>query len=366
MTIAARDLTCVRRFYCRDRFSIRQAPCNTAHVANKIVRPSTFADIAWNLGYDHPGRLAALLDAWQAIIREVDAEVIVCDFGLTASLAAKAVGLPRIAIGTGFTCPPATTPLTPLAPTTAEPAVAEQSDTTEQRVLDRMNSALRDCRLPLIETFADALCGPPETLLGTVPELDPYPRTTAPPEYLGIWDHGEAASPVWRNSGGPKAVAYLKPFKNFQAFHRALASFGVDVALCSDGIPASLLAGSDSGAMTVQAGLVDLKQAAPECQFGITNGNHGTTLRMLSLGLPVLACPLFIEQRCSARRLAQMGLGIAVDPARAEGFLPAVNAILSRSSFRDAAVSFAAKYAQQYPASEEHAYQRLKATLLHF
>lgn len=358
VTVVVRDLTNVRRFFCRDKFEVRQAPCNTANIAGTVRDPTTFAGIAWNLGYDNPVRVAGLIEAWRGVIDDVRPDLVVCEFGLTASIVSHVLGLPRLALGTGFTCPPPTHPLSSLKEGQQEAQVEAKAKSVEARVLQNINWGLRKNGLPAIHSVADAICRPEETLLATVAEFDHYARRPGNPEYLGVWSRSEGETPLWHGQTGCKAVAYLKPFKNFRRLHEAFASQGVDVALVADGVPESMLAGPEPPAMRLQRGLVDLERAAPECRFGITNGNHATTLRMLALGLPVLVCPLFIEQRYTAERVCRLGMGVRVDPSKPANYASAIEGIRTSSECRSAALAFAARYQQAFAEAETRAAER--------
>ena len=179
----------------------------------------------------------------------------------------------------------------------------------EDRILNWIDEAVRCCGFQAsgVSCFAD-LIGP-NALLATVPQFDHYQRSVDPGHYLGIWDRTAGTSPLWTSSNRPRVFAYLKPHPNVGQLLTEVTRQGFQVAIASDVRRIQNLIPRGSNSIALQHQLVSLEQIAETCQFVITNANHGTTVRLLMYGLPVLACPLFIEQQVTAQRISQLGLG---------------------------------------------------------
>lgn len=200
-------------------------------------------------------------------------------------------------------------------------------------------------------------------LLTTLPEFDHYDRKIQLTDYLGIWDSKRSLEKiVWRNSGKPRAVAYLKPFQYMPHLLQALEMAGVECALVGDGMNHQAIPANCED-VVMQAGHIDFQDCANDCVFAITNGNHGSTLRLLSLGIPVMAVPLFIEQRLTGHALVEHGLGVMVHPSQPQNFLPQLLRLNEDGSYAIRARAFAEKYREHLADAEDRAFRRLMELL---
>jgi MGT family glycosyltransferase len=68
----------------------------------------------------------------------------------------------------------------------------------------------------------------------------------------------------------------------------------------------------------------------------VGHGGAGSTLSALAAGIPMALVPLFADQPLNARRITELGAGIALDagPALASRLQPAVRELLSDSRYR--------------------------------
>jgi UDP:flavonoid glycosyltransferase YjiC (YdhE family) len=79
----------------------------------------------------------------------------------------------------------------------------------------------------------------------------------------------------------------------------------------------------------------------------VVHGGSGSTLGALAAGLPLVVVPLFADQPENARRVAEVGAGIAVEPARedpAATIAPlraAIESVLAEPSYRESAGALA-------------------------
>ncbi len=345
VVVASRDLSNVHSIFGDQADAIYQSPTLTATVAAVIQSPPTIAELAWNLGYDTPGRVHGLVAAYRHILQQESIDAVVSDYGLAASIAAKTLGLRRLRIGTGFECPPETTPLTQLAH--HAPSDSSSSPSKEAEVLAMINASIRHWGVNELTSFAEAIGESGKTLLATVPELDPYAVARnqllrATPNYLGTIETGGGLAPVWPEQPGPKVIAYLKPFPALRQVLARLAAMQCNVALVADGIPSHWV--HELGPrVLLQKGSVDLSMAARECSFALTNSNHGMSIRMLSLGIPVIGFPLFLEQRVHAHCMHQHRLALSIFPQTMDRVEDAVQRALS-----DAARKTAANFSKRY------------------
>lgn len=174
-------------------------------------RPATMGDVLAYLGLDDPDAMAAMIMAWDRIILDERPDVIVTDYAPMLQLAAKG-RVPTLAMGTGFTLPPAH--MTCFPGFFGNPAVV-----SEGALLATLNDALgRTDRQPIAalpEIFASD-----RSLISTFEEFDPYrqwrrepvgaptirgsvPFTTGAGDELFVYLNGNAKRPgtFWQGLG---------------------------------------------------------------------------------------------------------------------------------------------------------------------
>ena len=136
--------------------------------------------------------------------------------------------LVSLVVGIGFLVPPTQSPL-PLLRTWAKDAKPERMAAREQIVLDGMNQALAALGAPKL-TSVGALYGEADIReLYTYPELDDYgPRADV--KYLGNFQPGMGAAPVWPDTPGKRIFAYLDPDQSTPMLLKALAGTGQSAA----------------------------------------------------------------------------------------------------------------------------------------
>ncbi len=79
----------------------------------------------------------------------------------------------------------------------------------------------------------------------------------------------------------------------------------------------------------------------PEADLVITHAGHGTVMRALSHGLPLVCLPMGRDQNDNAVKVKHHGCGIALSSKAGAGkILKAVQRILTENAFKEAAVSF--------------------------
>ena len=61
------------------------------------------------------------------------------------------------------------------------------------------------------------------------------------------------------------------------------------------------------------------KDVLPEASLVVSHGGSGTTLGALAAGLPLVVVPLFADQPPNAKRVAEVGAGLVVEPLREHG-----------------------------------------------
>ena len=200
--------------------------------------------------------------------------------------------------------------------------------------------------LPAVEDF-EGMIAPALTLVATFPQLE-YPRS---------WpDRVSVTGPMWLDPphpaiglpSGDEPLVLVAPstVKDPRAglvetALRALSSERVRVvATLSGSRPAGGFAAAPN---VVVADWVDYSQVMPEASLVICHGNHGTMVRALAEGVPVLVCPEVPDDAEHGARVAWAGAGLMI-PRRlvaARSLRLAVRMLLADGRYAQSARSIA-------------------------
>ena len=184
---------------------ILQAPICKRQLAISPYTPETFADVLLQAGYGSARVLASLLVAWRSLLKLAGPDVIVADFAPTALLAANGMGIPSIAIGTGFCNPPDSWPSFEPGESISTAALMRKSD-VEKAIKEAYALVFGSSPAEPLKLLRAR-----ETLLTCWKELDHYARQGGV-RYVGPVVDGPSAENgiTWRGNHR-KILMYLKP-----------------------------------------------------------------------------------------------------------------------------------------------------------
>jgi UDP:flavonoid glycosyltransferase YjiC (YdhE family) len=310
--------------------------------------PVSFSDILLNVGFDDRPALAGALRAWRWLFDLVKPDLLVADYAPTALIAARAAGLRRVTLGSGFSQPPEGDPL-PVMRAWA-PIEAGVLRALDDRLVGSIRAALdapeaakpRNAR-ELLDAQAHLLC--------TFPELDPFgPRQggeRAGVEYVG--PQGDATSGVevrWRDAAGPRVFAYLKPRNpRFAAVLEGLRALDAEVIAAVPGLEPREAAAASSDRMRVIAAPVNLDLVLGSATLCVCHAGPGLAARALVAGVPMALLPLQLEQFLIARRLVGSGNAEMSSPDEtAPDFKAWFARVLVEPRLREAAARLAATH----------------------
>ncbi len=306
--------------------------------------PLSYADILLRFGYANPTDLLGLVVAWRELIRLTGAKVVLADHAPTALLATRTLELPAVLYSSGFCVPPRQQPTPNMRPWI--PLPIEQLAAIEQPALASINAILRHFgKLPL-DSVAQLFDVAEDTLLG-FPELDHY-ADRGPARYWGnLPDAGVGAAPPWPEMPGKKLFAYLRrECHHHEAALAALRDLGLPTVIFFPDAPDALIAKFASPHLAFSRKPVDLALAAQAATAAITYASMSTTTRFLLAGKPLLLVPGHLEQFLMARRVAEMGAGLFIDPEKpASGLADALRHVVESTDIAANALAFARKYA---------------------
>lgn len=299
---ASRDLARLPRDIRADS-KLWQAPAKSSQFKRAIASPRSYADIVHNCGFGEASELHAISAAWMNLYAATRPDIVLCEHSPTALLAARQMGIPAIMLGTGFCCPIPERPLRDLRIWTAPDD--ERSGHTEQLLLDHCNQILESNKR--LEYFGQLFDVP--SLAMTVPELDPY-GVRPLSEYCGAWSYQAGVSPVWPKGSGPRVFAYLNSFATLPLLLAMLIEMQLPSLVVGVGIAKEVQRNASGSSLTFVDQPLDMNQVLKECDIGICNANHGTTIGLLSAGRPALYLPLHLEQTLTAHVVHRLGGGL--------------------------------------------------------
>ncbi len=381
--VVARDLAPLQRMQRTIGWIPIAAPVQMMPPQRPIAQPEHLQELVWNLGWDSPDAIESQILGWKGIFKLLSPDVLLADFGLASLAVAHSLDVPAYRIGTGYTCVPtgsqppslpqlSQSPVGALPPDQLQELVSRKQ--ASQQILGWLHQSLANVGLRPDCSWSTLLTSEHQTLLATVGPLDPYASYRAElkgTEYLGWWGAQTGIEPRWHgndaigiatpgaHAGAKRVVAYLKPFSMLPALLDELVRRRIQVALVGDGIHFAANDPRWNGMVSIQSQMIDWKAAARQCDFVVCNANHGTTAACLSLGLPLLAVPLFLEQRITAAAIEQQNWGVAVDPRQPATFGMAIDQLLSGPQYREGAIRFAQQYDEWSQGSLDRAKRRL-------
>ena len=334
---AVRDLRGAARELAGEGFALLQAPLLRSGKVD--APPINYADMLLREGYEDAAGLLAVLQGWHALMRLMSVSAVVHDYAPSALLAARALGLPTMILGSGFMVPAPAVPSPGFFP--GVPPAALQA--AEDRFVGNVNTALQALGSTPIASLSE-LYAQGEQVLTTFEELDPFgPRPQA--RYVGpMYALGRQTRVDWRGGAARRVFAYLRPeVPSCENLLEALQASQAEVVCAMPGLPAAWPARFPR--VRFVAGAVDMAALLPDADLAITNGS-GTIPNCLLAGVPVLVLPHYNEQYLAGLRLQQYGAGVVV-PGRASTaeYASLLERLLSQPEFRQQARAFAQRYA---------------------
>jgi UDP:flavonoid glycosyltransferase YjiC (YdhE family) len=348
---AARDVAIAQQVLQNPAVKYLQSPGVIARPAHVVRQPRSFAQVLGQVAFGDDCQLRAAVESWRNLIELVQPAVLVCEHSPTALLASRWMDARRAVIGYGFTLPPDVSPLPDLCPWMGR--LPMDLSRYEAELVDRANRLLAANKLPLLERLAQLYADVDEALLLTFRELDHHPDREpvlhggSPTEYLGIWSLSGGVEPEWPEGDGPHVLAYLKPVAGVFQLESALAVLRELPArtLAYVPNPATNILDLESPSLRICREPMDMWAVLERCDLAILNGTIGTATQCLLAGVPLVMVPPYLEQTVFSRRVFELGAGLIVPPNRIELLAGRIWRVLQDDRFRQAARSFADRYA---------------------
>ncbi len=303
-------------------------------------RPATMGDVLAYLGLDDPDAMAAMIMAWDRIILDERPDVIVTDYAPMLQLAAKG-RVPTLAMGTGFTLPPAH--MTCFPGFFGNPAVV-----SEGALLATLNDALgRTDRQPIAalpEIFASD-----RSLISTFEEFDPYRQ----------WRREPVGAPTIRGSvpfttgAGDELFVYLNGnAKRPGTFWQGLRDSRLPIRIYDPLLNADHSADLEREGIRVAPKPLPFKDIVARSRLLLSHGGLGFVSSGLLAGLPQIIIPFDDEKLLTAKAAARSGGCVlaSFEEMKADTFATFLRRVWSddllHARARAAATSFRARMAK--------------------
>lgn len=302
--------------------------------------PSSYAEILLANGYGNVSAVNLLITAWQGLMQDRNANVVVCNHAPSAILAARCAGLPTVATCIGFELPPASTQAFRLW----DPPPATRVITAEKLVCKTINEALAANGRKSIDNICE-LFSSTSVLMTTFPELDHYgPREGL--EYVGPISHLPGRSCVWPTGSETRVFAYLRrTVPNIAAILSGISGSAFNTLCVMPDHDPEEIKNYAGHQFRIQRDTVDISAALGSCDLVVTYGT-GTIHDALLAGRPLLMCPQNAEQYMVSSQVVRLGAGLLLPSGVSPSAISDTIAILvSESRFTTAAKRLSEKYA---------------------
>jgi UDP:flavonoid glycosyltransferase YjiC (YdhE family) len=206
------------------------------------------------------------------------------------------------------------------------------------------------------------------------PYLSVFPRTldegAQPDDHRfrdPAWEEPAKELPDWWPGREDEPLVYLTFGSVAGSFPQALPAYGVALSAVAD-LPARVLltVGRDLelDALPDVPDNVRVERWVPQqdvlahAAAAVVHGGSGSTLGALAAGVPLVVIPLFADQPQNARRVAEVGAGLAVEPNREDipatiaPLRAAIETVLSEPSYGERADALAAELRAEPPVDE--------------
>lgn len=287
------------------------APANQAPL-KKFSLSLNYAQNLLRNGFWHAPSLQSRLREWLALFDALQPDLILAEHSPGALLAARLAGLPCAAIGTGFTIPPLVSPMPGIQPWFSVPQ--NRLLQIEVEFLDLVNPVLSKLGGEPLTTVADIFADA-EIFLCTFAELDHYANRSQM-SYCGpIVYSPPQLKPEWPTENRKRVFLYMRAANRFLLpLLDQLQQMSLSVLACIPDLPETELNALQWSHSRITTEPVDLHQVALDCDLMISQGGTNSGTLMLLSGVPVLICPLELEQTLWAYRLTAQGLGSMTNP----------------------------------------------------
>ncbi len=266
-------------------------------------RTATWGEFMGDIGFRRPEVLRESIAWWQGVIQECEISLVIADNAPCALLAARGLGVPSVAIGTGYGTAPSTMEAFPILLPRFSTLIYEEAE-----IVEVINSVVPEFGVPKLERLSEVYAST-DQLVFTLEMLDPYTawrtRPLLPPIMSGT---------VEPTAGGDEIFVYFSTTeKSDPGLMEAIGNLGVPVRAFIAGIEDSEAEALAGRGVQVERSAVPVDLIAKRSRLMVNSAQHGTLCVGLAAGLPQVSAPQQLEQQYSAEAAAREGVLIPVD-----------------------------------------------------
>lgn len=258
---------------------------------------ATWGDFLGDLGFAYPDRLRLQFDWWIEVMRTRRIDLVIADFAPISLLAARALNLPSVCVGTGYSAPPPGMDRFPVLLSRYNTLVHD-----EARLLDNVNATLAGAGVPALARFSD-IYDSAVSMPRTIRQLDPYDGQRREPLLPPL----NEALPR-RASGGDEVFVYFSTAETeYEPLVDALCRLALPVRAFLPGVYPAIAARLAASGVAIETAPVPVDLIAQRSRITLNAGQHGSLCMGLGMGLPQLAFPQHLEHEYHAQRTAALG-----------------------------------------------------------
>lgn len=310
--VAVKDVSAAEQHLAKSNIEFIQAPVWHGRIKPQTLPAANYAELLMRVGFLNPDLVAGKIRSWLHLMEWIKPDLILADHSPGVLLAAQIANIYAVDAGPGFFSPPVVKPMPSMLPHIHVPK--EQFVTSEEKVLNSINLALRQCGGKPLKMLAGIFASSGHYLL-TLPEADHY-GVRKNTNYWGLIQSSQNASvPVWPKGDGPKVYVYMQHHSRpFGPLIENLQQLGWPSLIISRNISRREIESFCAPNIIFSPKLVSLEAVAQQADVIVSNCNHGTVVELLQRGCRQLVIPLQVEQSMLAHRLADQGLVVAGGP----------------------------------------------------
>jgi hypothetical protein len=321
------------------------------HIATTMVQAPMIADRRYPLGrpaegaadllamngFLDPDSLRGRHHAWCQLATLLKPDLLIADHSPGALLMARALSIPAIHSGTGFSLPPERRPV--LFPGFDAPANIIREDA----LLPHFNALIEQGGGTPLCMLTDLYNRVAKKFLLTFEEIDHLgPRTGL--RYLGANVPSDGQAPEWPAAGKQKVFAYLKPFPAIEQFLEAVKDMDLSLLIFPDRVDPAILNRHQHSNIRVVTQRQNMRVLMEQSDLLAFNGNHGTAAAALLAGVPMLGFPLHQEHEGCCRRFVASGLGAALFRHQPNKIQPMLESLINNPQQKRTSMEAAQRY----------------------
>lgn len=266
--------------------------------AADLTPPATWAEALGDVGFSRPDGLKAKFEWWVEVIKSRRYDLVIGDFAPVSLLAARALGVPSVCVGTGYSVPPAGMEHFPVLRPEHSRLLYDERD-----LLANVNNLLLEYGVAPLGRFSDVYDAT-RSMARTIAELDPYtPWRTQP-----LLPPLNEAAPLPLASGEEIFVYFSTRELEYTQIVDALCQIDLPTRAYLPGVAPELAARLSASGVITEAEPVPMVEIARRSRIMLHAGQHGSLCMAMGMGLPQLAFPQHFEHLFHARRAQDLGV----------------------------------------------------------